>query len=179
MKDGKILGIGIDHLLYIRETLQSGWVWVPTVGMEMVLIHVAVMPDGSILGVDDGGKSSQGLYRRATLASPWLTVWKSTGKKVCGNVQPFICGLTVMPDGTIVAIMGLERRLVPRGMLTSIWQVFQQAAKPGYQTNLNSVAAMGDGGLCVTSPHPQKRGRYSLKTRAKPTSGWVTVYDNS
>ncbi len=64
MRDGTLVGIGLDALLYTRATLFSPWVQDPNSDLAT---GIAVMPDGTILGIG----LDKYLYTRATLNSPW------------------------------------------------------------------------------------------------------------
>ncbi len=80
MPDGTILGVGTDRLLYTRANLNSDWVPDTKSGaftdvaavqngtLSRVFIDIAVMQDGTILGVNTNLK----LQTRANLNSDWV-----------------------------------------------------------------------------------------------------------
>jgi len=98
LKDGTILGIGMDNYLWTRATLNSSWVQVPNSGS---VIGVTVLQDGTILGIG----MDKYLWTRATLNSSWVQVPNS------GSV----IGVTVLKDGTILGI-GMDNYLWTKGI---------------------------------------------------------------
>ena len=146
-----LLGIGTDHLLYTRATLNagtpqdSGWVQVPNSGY---VLGATVLPDGTILGIG----TDNTFWTRATLNSDWVQVPNSG----------YVLGATVLSDGTILGI-GMDNTFWTRATLNSNWV---QVPNSGY---VMGATVMRDGTILgVGTDH-------TLWTRATLNSNWVQV----
>jgi len=104
LKDGKLLGVGYDNLLWTKENVNAGWVQVPNSGS---VIRVIQMNDGKILGIGMDYK----LYTRDTLTSQWVYV---NDNSCC------VTGIAQMKDGTIIGV-GFDYALWQRANLTAGW----------------------------------------------------------
>jgi hypothetical protein len=145
LKDGTILGIGMDNYLWTRATLNSSWVQVPNSGS---VIGVTVLQDGTILGIG----MDKYLWTRATLNSSWVQVPNS------GSV----IGVTVLKDGTILGI-GMDNYLWTRATLNSSWVQVPNSGSVIGVTVLQDGTILGIG-----------MDKY-LWTRATLNSSWVQV----
>ena len=115
-----IVGIGRDQGLYQRANVAS---WTPVPG-EGTVKDVAVLPNGSLLGVGAGGGGllENQLYVRATLTGGWARPWTrvpETGAVSC---------VTVMDDGTILGV-GTDARLYTRATLAGRWELVDEAER--------------------------------------------------
>ncbi len=143
MPDGRILGVGQSHGLWVRESLISPWVAIPNSGK---VISVTMMPDGRILGIGE----SKGLWTRSSLNAPWVSVPAS------GDV----IDVTVMSDGTMVGV-GKNHGLWLWNSLTSPWIEIPDSGKVISVTVLPDESIVGVG---------ESKG---LWTRAVPQTGKV------
>lgn len=112
------------------------------------MIGVAVMPDGSILGVG----TDNTLYTRANLTAAWSQVANS------GSVK----SVTVQADGTIVGL-GMDNTLYTRASLTANWAAVPYGGVMNYLVALQEVTVIGVGTDNL------------LYTRAGLTGAWVQV----
>jgi len=103
LKDGTIVGVGMDQGLYTRATLTSSWVLVP--GSHAVK-SVTQLPSGTIVGV---GMNDQ-LYTRETLTSTWVHVPGSGA----------VTAVLAQPDGSLLGI-GMDGFVYSRAALTAPW----------------------------------------------------------
>jgi phospholipase C len=102
LKNGTIVGVGLDNQLYSRSNLAT-WVSVPGSG---VATAITTLLDGTLLAV---GTDLQ-LYQRDTLFGRWTLIPQS------GSVT----AVAQMPDGTILGI-GTDKCLYQRRQLTDAW----------------------------------------------------------
>ena len=112
MKDGTILGVGMNYALFTRADLTSPWQNAAPGNVS----SVTVMPDGTILGVGinlgkDPFAKNHTLFTMADLNHVWQSVPDS------GEVKD----VAAMPDGTIIGV-GMDDTLYTRADLTSRWE---------------------------------------------------------
>jgi dsDNA-binding SOS-regulon protein len=148
MKDGTILGIGMNHKLYTRTNLGASWVMAPDLGQVK---GVTIMTDGTILGIGMSGK----LYTRANLNSRWVKAPDFGKVKV----------ITIMKDGTILGV-GMNDKFYTRDDLTVNW-----AKAPDVGGQVKGVAIMGDGTILGVGMNGK------LSTRANLNVKWVMAPD--
>lgn len=103
LKDGTLVGVGMDHDLWTRAALTSGWVQVPGSG---AVKSVTQLPSGLIVGV---GMNDE-LYTRETLTSTWIHI-PGSGAVIAVQAQP---------DGSLLGI-GADKFLYSRATLTAPW----------------------------------------------------------
>ncbi|KAJ3004386.1 UNVERIFIED_CONTAM: hypothetical protein HDU68_005142 [Siphonaria sp. JEL0065] len=68
LKDGSLLGVGMDWGLWTRTTLTASWIQIPNSGK---VTRTAQLSDGSILGI---GTLDALVYQRKNLTAPWILV---------------------------------------------------------------------------------------------------------
>lgn len=126
--DPKIIGVGTNHQLYARATLNSKWNAIPNSGD---IVAVSFMNDGTILGV---GTDSQ-LRTRSTLYSEWKVVPNAHGFK----------SVTQLDDGTILGV-GVDNQLWKRSSLIYNGQLVDNSGPVVWVTQMkdgNILAAAG------------------------------------
>jgi microcystin-dependent protein len=141
----RIVGVGTDKYLWLRDTLTSGWVQVPNSGS---VIGVTQMLDGRTLGIGTDNL----LYTRDDLSGPWVQVPNSGA----------VIGVAQLLDGRILGI-GTDKTLYTRDRLTSAW-VQVPSSGP-----VIAVTQLFDGRILGVGPDNL------LCTRADLNSPWTQV----
>lgn len=103
LRDGTLLGVGMDNLLYTRPTLSAPWTQIPGSG---AVLAVTQIDDGTLLGIG----LDHLLYTRATPTSPWAQVPGS------GSVL----AVTQLRNGSLLGV-GMDGLLYTRASLASPW----------------------------------------------------------
>lgn len=149
MKDGSILGVGMDNKLYTRTNLEAEWVIAPNYGEVK---GITVMRNGTILGIGMNGR----LLTRANLNTKWLQT---------PNVGGHMIGITVMTNDTILGV-GSDNKLWTRVNLSSEW-----VKAPEGGVKVTDVAIMKDGTILGSGLDR------NLYTRADLNAKWVAAPD--
>ena len=140
----KLLGVGKDNKLYVKDKLSSNWVLAAD---NTCCVYAAIqLNDGRILGLGTDNK----LYIKSTLSSPWVL---NTGSSCSGT------GLCQMKDGTIV--ISAQGQCATKASVTDTNYCYYQ---PNVCKNIISVSQLNDGRLLGVTNY------FSLTT--KPASPW-------
>jgi hypothetical protein len=146
MKDGKILGVGENHLLYGKENLEADWALVPNTGLFNA---VTTMPDGSILGIGWPGKTLR-ICDKSKLKDSWK---QSFSPQLYGQfvqwdndkAQAQVDVVTVLPNGTVwIAVHKHDNSVnfYTKAAATARWELVE----PDH-TIVKSMTALPDGGI--------------------------------
>ena len=143
MKDGKILGVGENHLLYGKENLEADWALLPNTGKFNA---VTTMPDGSILGIDSLSKTLR-ICDKSKLKDSWKQSFSpmlyGQFEQWDNQARPDV--VTVLPDGTVWIAVYNQRESVnffKKASSTARWELVE----PDH-TIVKSMTALPDGGI--------------------------------
>ncbi len=140
LRDGTIVGVGLDNLLYTRATLTSPWVQVPGSG---AVLAVTQLRDGRLLAVATNGL----LYTRGSLTSPWVQV-PSSGR---------VLAVRELANRTLLGI-GPDHLLYTRTSLDGAWVQLAGSGEVLHIAELSDGTLLGvgtDKQLYVAEREPQ------------------------
>jgi len=137
-QDGTLIGIGTDHQLWSKPSLEGNWTKTASTGEWMISICIA--PDGTLFCI--GGDNS--IWKKNSYLNLTSQNWEYLG----GNNH--VISITIAPDGTFIGV-GTDNQLYSKDSykdLTTNWKGPHNSsccvvgittiANPEYDANLNS-----------------------------------------
>ena len=112
-KDGTLVGVGMDNVLYSKTTLNGNWTRTASPGEW--ISYVTIAPDGSIFVIGSGNQ----IWKKNSYQNLPSQGWEYQGGGSC-----CVKAITIAPDGTFIGV-GTDDRLYTKASyknLSTPWQ---------------------------------------------------------